>query len=115
MTDRAVPNLPSRDLAATSAFYDGMGFRDLHRDDDWLLLSRGDLQIEFFRKDDHQPRGHDFAAACGSPICRACTPPCSRPAYPRIGTGSRLSDRSPPSRGASRWRRCSIPTGTSCG
>ena len=61
MTDRAVPNLPSRDLSATAAFYTGFGFRELHRDDSWLVLRRGDLQIEFFRKDDLDPRGHDFA------------------------------------------------------
>ena len=61
MTDRAVPNLPSRDLVASAAFYGGLGFRELHRDDNWLVLRRGDLQIEFFRKDDHDPVGHDFA------------------------------------------------------
>jgi catechol 2,3-dioxygenase-like lactoylglutathione lyase family enzyme len=60
MTDRAVPNLPSHDLVATAAFYAGIGFRELHRDDSWLVLRRGDLQLEFFRKDDHQQRGHDF-------------------------------------------------------
>jgi len=60
VTDRAVPNLPSRDLAATAAFYCGFGFRELHRDDNWLVIRRGDLQIEFFRKDGHNPRGHDF-------------------------------------------------------
>ena len=61
MTDRAVPNLPSRDLAATAVFYGGFGFRELHRDDNWLVLRRGDLQIEFFRKDNLEPRGHDIA------------------------------------------------------
>ena len=61
MTDRAVPNLPSRDLSTTVAFYGAFGFRELHRDESWLVLRRGDLQIEFFRKDDHDPLGHDFA------------------------------------------------------
>jgi catechol 2,3-dioxygenase-like lactoylglutathione lyase family enzyme len=60
MTDRAVPNLPSRDLAATAAFYGGFGFAERHRDDNWLVLRRGELQLEFFRKDDLEPRGHDF-------------------------------------------------------
>jgi catechol 2,3-dioxygenase-like lactoylglutathione lyase family enzyme len=63
MTDRAVPNLPSRNLSATAAFYADFGFRELHRDDRWLVLRRGDLQIEFFRKDDLDPRGHDFACS----------------------------------------------------
>lgn len=60
MTDRAVPNLPSRELAATAAFYGGFGFLELHREDNWLVLRRGELQLEFFRKDDLDPRGHDF-------------------------------------------------------
>jgi catechol 2,3-dioxygenase-like lactoylglutathione lyase family enzyme len=60
MTDRAVPNLPSRDLAATAAFYGGFGFRELHRDENWLVLRSGDLQLEFFPKHDLEPRGHDF-------------------------------------------------------
>jgi catechol 2,3-dioxygenase-like lactoylglutathione lyase family enzyme len=61
MPDRAVPNLPSRQLAATSAFYGSFGFIERHRDENWLVLRRGDLQLEFFRKDDLEPRGHDFA------------------------------------------------------
>jgi catechol 2,3-dioxygenase-like lactoylglutathione lyase family enzyme len=61
MTDRAVPNLPSRDLVATSAFYAGFGFVEQHRDEIWLVIRRGDLQVEFFRKDGLDPRGHDFA------------------------------------------------------
>jgi catechol 2,3-dioxygenase-like lactoylglutathione lyase family enzyme len=61
MTDRAVPNLPSRDLNATAGFYARFGFVRLHQDDNWLVLRRGGLQMEFFRKDDLDPRHHDFA------------------------------------------------------
>ena len=61
MPDRAVPNLPSRDLAGTAAFYGGFGFIELYRDDGWLVLRRGELQLEFFRKDALDPKGHDFA------------------------------------------------------
>lgn len=60
MTDRAVPNLPSRDLSDTAAFYGMFGFVELHRDENWLVLRRGPLQVEFFRKDDLDPRHHDF-------------------------------------------------------
>ena len=48
MTDRAVPNLPSRDLDATSAFYGGFGFRSTFRDENWLILRSGAIEIEFF-------------------------------------------------------------------
>lgn len=61
MVDRAVPNLPSRNLARTAAFYAGLGFVERHRDDNWLVLRRGTLQLEFFRKDTLDPKDHDFA------------------------------------------------------
>ena len=48
MADRALPNLPSRDFQATVAFYSGFGFEVSFRDEDWLILRRGDLQLEFF-------------------------------------------------------------------
>lgn len=48
MADRTVPNLPSRDLTATSAFYGGFGFTETFRDDGWMILRRGSLVLEFF-------------------------------------------------------------------
>lgn len=46
--DRAVPNLPSSDLDATEAFYSRIGFARSFRDDGWMILRRGDVQLEFF-------------------------------------------------------------------
>ncbi|PSL37590.1 glyoxalase/bleomycin resistance protein/dioxygenase superfamily protein [Labedella gwakjiensis] len=60
MSDRAVPNLPSRDLDATVAFYRGFGFEPTHRDDDWLILRRGDLELEFFPFPDLVPEESSF-------------------------------------------------------
>jgi catechol 2,3-dioxygenase-like lactoylglutathione lyase family enzyme len=48
MADRATPNLPSRDLAVTSRFYQALGFEESFRDGGWLILRRGDVQLEFF-------------------------------------------------------------------
>jgi catechol 2,3-dioxygenase-like lactoylglutathione lyase family enzyme len=48
MNDRAVPNLPSRDFDTTIAFYGGLGFEPAYRDAGWLILRRGELQLEFF-------------------------------------------------------------------
>jgi catechol 2,3-dioxygenase-like lactoylglutathione lyase family enzyme len=48
MTDRATPNLPSRDLSATAAFYGRLGFVEQYRDDGWLILAHGGLTLEFF-------------------------------------------------------------------
>lgn len=47
-SDRAVPNLPSRDFASTVAFYGGFGFEVTFRDGGWLILRRGGVVLEFF-------------------------------------------------------------------
>jgi catechol 2,3-dioxygenase-like lactoylglutathione lyase family enzyme len=48
MSDRATPNLPSRDLARTEAFYTGLGFVTGFKDEGWLIMNRGPLSLEFF-------------------------------------------------------------------
>lgn len=60
MTDRAVPNLPSRDFDVTVAFYAGFGFEPDYRDDGWLILRRGELQIEFFAFPELVPEQSSF-------------------------------------------------------
>lgn len=51
MTDRAVPALPSRDLAATRKFYRYFGFEPVGGepgpDDRWLRLKRDEVEIDF--------------------------------------------------------------------
>ena len=49
MVDRATPNLPSRDLDATAAFYAPLGFAATYHDPGWLILERGTIVLEFFR------------------------------------------------------------------
>jgi catechol 2,3-dioxygenase-like lactoylglutathione lyase family enzyme len=53
--DRVTPTMPSRDLAATSAFYARLGFREVFRDAGWLIVARGPLQLEFFPHPDLDP------------------------------------------------------------
>lgn len=60
MTDHAVPNLPSRDFDDTIAFYGGFGFELSYRDDGWLILHRGELQLEFFLFPEHVPARSSF-------------------------------------------------------
>ena len=55
MPDRATPNLPSRDLIATSRFYAQLGFHETFRDAGWLIVERGSIQIEFFPAADVDP------------------------------------------------------------
>ena len=48
MSDRATPNLPSRELDATVGFYSALGFEATYSDPGWLILERGTLMLEFF-------------------------------------------------------------------
>lgn len=63
MTDRAVPNLPSRDFDATVAFYGGFGFEQDYRDEGWLILRRGELTLEFFPFADLDPATSSFTCS----------------------------------------------------
>jgi hypothetical protein len=60
MTDTATPNLPSRDFAATSAFYGRLGFAETYRDEGWMILGRGEAVLEFFPFPDLDPAESSF-------------------------------------------------------
>jgi catechol 2,3-dioxygenase-like lactoylglutathione lyase family enzyme len=60
VTDRAVPNLPSRDFDATSAFYGAFGFETAYRDAGWLILRSGEVELEFFPFPDLIPEESSF-------------------------------------------------------
>ncbi|TDK31250.1 bleomycin resistance protein [Rhizobium deserti] len=46
--DHATPNLPSRDFEATFQFYASLGFQARWRDEGWMILTRGSIDLEFF-------------------------------------------------------------------
>jgi hypothetical protein len=50
-----VPNLPSRRFDATEAFYGSFGFERVFRDEGWMILARGTVQLEFFPLPDLDP------------------------------------------------------------
>ena len=60
MSDRAVPNLPSRDFEMTIAFYGRFGFNLAYRDDGWLILRRAELHLEFFLFPELDPEQSSF-------------------------------------------------------
>ncbi len=62
MSDRITANLPSRDFAATSAFYAALGFTERFRDEGWMILGRGALELEFFPWPDFDPKSSNFSA-----------------------------------------------------
>lgn len=53
-------NLPSRDFDRTVAFYGAFGIYPSHRDEGWLLLRRGEMQLEFFLFAGLVPDGSSF-------------------------------------------------------
>jgi hypothetical protein len=62
MTDRITANLPARDMDETAAFYQAFGFAVGFKDDGWMILTRGALELEFFPHSDLNPRESCFSA-----------------------------------------------------
>jgi catechol 2,3-dioxygenase-like lactoylglutathione lyase family enzyme len=62
MTDRITANLPAIDMNATAAFYQALGFSVDFKDDGWMILSRGPLELEFFPYPDLDPWSSSFSA-----------------------------------------------------
>ena len=48
MPDRVTANLPAISFDETASFYEALGFDVDFRGEDWMILSRGPLVIEFF-------------------------------------------------------------------
>ena len=91
MTNRATPNLPSRDLAATAAFYTGLGFVETFRDDGWLIMERDGLTLEFFPYPDLDPATSSFGCCLRLDdldgfldVCRAAGVPIATTGWPRL-------------------------------
>lgn len=61
MADHATPNLPARDFAATTSFYAKLGFEEDYRSEGWMILSRGDVTLEFFAYPDLDPYQSSFS------------------------------------------------------
>ena len=62
MTERAVPILPSRDLAETLAFLERLGFENAgahHSVWNYLIVRRGELELHFFSHPDVDPLSTD--------------------------------------------------------
>ncbi len=89
--DRATPNLPSRDFAATAAFYGRLGFAEAYRDSGWMILDRGGMTLEFFPYPDLDPADSSFGACLRladvdqfHTLCAAAGVPDVRSGWPRL-------------------------------
>jgi hypothetical protein len=60
MANTATPNLPSRELATTSAFYGRLRFAQAFRDETWMILAREGVVLEFFPFADVDPAASSF-------------------------------------------------------
>jgi len=60
--DHATPNLPTRDVQATAQFYEALGFTVRLKTENWIILDRGGIQLEFFHLADHNPKESCFSA-----------------------------------------------------
>jgi catechol 2,3-dioxygenase-like lactoylglutathione lyase family enzyme len=60
--ERITANLPARSFEDTAAFYGALGFEVAFRDADWMILRRGDLEIEFFPHPELDPAASWFSA-----------------------------------------------------
>ena len=93
MVDRATPNLPSQDLAATSAFYTQLGFTEEYRDPGWLIVSRDGATLEFFPFADLDPATSSFSCCLRLDdvdaffqTCREAGLPVTTRGWPRLHT-----------------------------
>ena len=63
MRERITANLPVRSLEAAEVFYARLGFETAFRDEGWMILRRGPLEVEFFPHPGLDPET-SWASAC---------------------------------------------------
>lgn len=91
MANLATPNLPARELAATSTFYAALGFEPAYRDESWMILTGHDVTLEFFLHPDLDPARSSFSCCLRLDdvdafyaVCRAAGLPETTQGWPRI-------------------------------
>jgi catechol 2,3-dioxygenase-like lactoylglutathione lyase family enzyme len=89
--DRAVANLPSREFGATAAFYRALGFEERWRDGSWMILTRGEMALEFFPHPELDPAESWFSCCLRLDdvdgfyeTCRAAGVPERQAGWPRL-------------------------------
>jgi catechol 2,3-dioxygenase-like lactoylglutathione lyase family enzyme len=87
MTDRATPNLPSRDFEASSRFYRALGFSEGWRDGQWMILERGTLTLEFFSHPELDPLSSWFSCCLRLDDLDGFYAACKKAGIPEAPTG----------------------------
>jgi len=60
--ERITANLPARSFDETAAFYGTLGFEVAFRDENWMILHRSELEVEFFPHPKLDPATSWFSA-----------------------------------------------------
>lgn len=61
--DHIAANLPSKNFTETIKFYQSLGFEVQYQSEQWLILQRGHLQLEFFPYPALDPSNSYFSAS----------------------------------------------------
>ena len=85
--DHSTPNLPSRDFEETKCFYALLGFFEAFRDDDWLILRRGPIVLEFFPHPDLEPLESWFSCCLRLDDVDTFFSECKKVGIPEAATG----------------------------
>lgn len=85
--ERATPNLPSRNFADTSTFFTELGFSELFKSDDWMILQRGSVMLEFFPHPDLDPATSWFSCCIRLDGIDAFFQQCANAGIPAATTG----------------------------
>lgn len=91
MADLAIPNLPTRSFDASADFYAKLGFTPTFKDSYRMILTRGDLRLEFFHHPENDPATSGFSCCLRLDdvdafyaVCLAAGLPVSRTGAPRL-------------------------------
>lgn len=87
MNDQATPNLPSRDFAATTAFYAKLGFETEYHSNAWMILRRVAAQLEFFPWPDLDPKQNNHSCCIRLDDLGALVAQCLAAGVPEAQTG----------------------------
>ncbi|MGH1367161.1 MAG: bleomycin resistance protein [Maritimibacter sp.] len=89
--DHATANLPARDFDATEAFYARLGFLTQFKGEDWMILKRDGVVLEFFPHPQLDPLQSWFSACLRledvdgfMALCQAADIPVTTKGAPRI-------------------------------
>src|SRR3954454_4816777 len=87
MANLATPNLPTRDMARSAAFYESLGFSVEYRAEDWMILKGHGLTLEFFPYPDLDPATSSFSCCLRLDDVDAFYATCQRAGIAEATTG----------------------------